>query len=76
MSKPKREARLSRRAEDRVLVADPLLSVREAAAEAGMAVSTWWKWVKLGRFPQPIYPLPHMPRWRLSTVRAALTSKT
>jgi predicted DNA-binding transcriptional regulator AlpA len=41
-----------------------------------MAVSTWWKWVKLGRFPQPIYPLPHMPRWRLSTVRAALTSKT
>lgn len=63
-----------KRAEARALAADPLLNAEEAAAEAGVALSTWWKWVKLGRFPAPAYPLPRCPRWRRSEVRAALTS--
>jgi predicted DNA-binding transcriptional regulator AlpA len=62
------------RVEARKFIADPLLTPQEAAAEVGIAVATWWKWVKLGRFPQPIYPLPKSPRWRRSEVRAALTS--
>ena len=61
-----------RRAEARVLTDDPLLTVREAAAEVGIGVTTFWKWVKLGRFPQPLYPLPRSPRWRRSEVRAAI----
>jgi predicted DNA-binding transcriptional regulator AlpA len=63
-----------RRAEARVLTDDPLLTVREAAAEVGIGVTTFWKWVKLGRFPQPLYPLPRSPRWRRSEVRAALST--
>lgn len=71
---PRRTARRANRAEARALAADPLLNAEEAAAEAGVALSTWWKWVKLGRFPAPAYPLPRCPRWRRSDVRAALTS--
>jgi predicted DNA-binding transcriptional regulator AlpA len=70
----RRDARRANRAEARAICDDPLLDVREAAAEAGVAVSTWWKWVKLGRFPQPLYPLPHSPRWRRSAVRAVLAA--
>ena len=69
---PRRIARRANRAEARTLAADPLLDARESAAEAGVALSTWWKWVKLGRFPAPAYPLPRCPRWRRSDVRAAL----
>jgi predicted DNA-binding transcriptional regulator AlpA len=68
---PRRIARRANRAEARTLAADPLLTAEEAAAEAGIAISTWWKWVKLGRFPAPSYPLPRCPRWRRSEVRAA-----
>lgn len=70
---PRRKAERMRvkRAEARALAADPLLNAEEAAAEAGVALSTWWKWVKLGRFPAPAYPLPRCPRWRRSEVRAA-----
>ena len=71
---PRRTARRANRAEARTLASDPLLTAEEAAAEAGVAVSTWWKWVKLGRFPAPFYPLPRCPRWRLSAVRAALST--
>ena len=68
------EARRANRAEARTLAADPLLTAEEAAAEAGVALSTWWKHVKTGRFPAPFYPLPRCPRWRLSAVRAALST--
>ena len=71
---PRRTARRANRAEARTLAADPLLTAEEAAAEAGVALSTWWKWVKLGRFPTPAYPLPRCPRWRRSDVRAALAT--
>ena len=36
------EARRANRAEARTLAADPLLTAEEAAAEAGVALSTWW----------------------------------
>lgn len=70
----RRDARRANRAEARALTDDPLLTAEEAAAEAGVALSTWWKWVKLGRFPAPSYPLPRCPRWRRSDVRAALAA--
>lgn len=72
--KRRRTARRANRAEARTLAADPLLTAEEAAAEAGVALSTWWKHVKAGRFPAPFYPLPRCPRWRLSSVRAALSA--
>lgn len=71
---PRGAARRANRAEARALSADPLLTAEEAAAEAGVALSTWWKWVKLGRFPAPSYPLPRCPRWRRSEVRAAVAT--
>lgn len=67
----RKAARRANRAEARALAPDPLLTAEEAAAEKGVALSTWWKHVKSGRFPQPEYPLPRMPRWRQSAVRAA-----
>lgn len=74
--KTKAEHMRANRAEARKFIDDPLLTPQEAAAEVGIALSTWWKWVKLGRFPAPSYPLPKSPRWRRSEVRAALTSIT
>lgn len=74
--KTKAERTRANRAKAQKFIDDPLLTPQEAAAEIGIAVATWWKWVKLGRFPAPIYPLPKSPRWRRSEVRAALTSIT
>ncbi len=67
----RKAARRARRAELRDSTPDPLLNPKEAAAEAGVAVSTWWKHVRAGRFPEPVYPLPRTPRWRRSVIRAA-----
>ncbi|EFH10527.1 helix-turn-helix transcriptional regulator [Pseudoroseomonas cervicalis] len=67
----RRNAIRANRAEARTLATDPLLTAQEAAAEAGVALSTWWKHVKSGRFPAPTYPLPRCPRWRRSEVQAA-----
>lgn len=72
-SKTKREKMRANRVETRSLISDPLLTAKEAAAEAGVALSTWWKHVG-GRFPHPVYPLPRCPRWRRSEVQAASTS--
>jgi len=51
---------------------DPLLSPREAAAERGQAISTFWRDVKRGMLPPAIYVNPKSPRWRRSELRAAL----
>ena len=51
---------------------DPLLTAREGAAVARIGVSTFWLWVKEGRFPPPIYISVKSPRWRLRDLRAAL----
>jgi predicted DNA-binding transcriptional regulator AlpA len=51
---------------------DPLLTAREAAAERGQALSTFWRDVKAGRVPAAIYVSPRCPRWRRSELLAAL----
>ena len=51
---------------------DPLLTAREAAAERGQALSTFWRDVKRGVVPEPYYVSPRCPRWRRSELRAAL----
>ncbi len=51
---------------------DPLLNVKEAAAERGCGVSTWWRDVRAGLLPEPIYITPKSPRWRLSEIQAAI----
>lgn len=71
----RRIVRRANRAAAQAFLDDPLLDARESAAEAGVALSTWWKHVKAGNFPAPVYPLPHMPRWRRSIVRAAASEE-
>ena len=51
---------------------DPLLRVKEAAAERGCAVSTWWRDVRAELLPKPIYITPKAPRWRRSEILAAI----
>lgn len=51
---------------------DPLLTAEEGAAETGRAVSTYWRDVKRGTLPAPIYLNARMPRWRRSELRAAV----
>lgn len=51
---------------------DPLLTAREAALERAQGVSTFWRDVKRGRVPQPIYVTPRAPRWRLSEIVAGV----
>lgn len=53
---------------------DPLIVAREGAKETGRALSTFWRDVKVGRLPKPIYVNPRSPRWRLSELRAALST--
>lgn len=53
---------------------DPLLTAREAAAERGQAISTFWRDVRAGRVPAAIYVSPRAPRWRRSEILAALES--
>ena len=72
---PRRNIRRANRAAAQAFLHDPLLDARESAAEVGVALSTWWKHVKAGNFPAPVYPLPRMPRWRRSTVRAAASGE-
>jgi predicted DNA-binding transcriptional regulator AlpA len=67
----RKDARRANRAEARALSDDPMLTPQEAAAEKGVALSTWWKHVKAGRFPPAQYPLARCPRWRRSVVRGA-----
>lgn len=44
---------------------DPLLTAREAAAERGQALSTFWRDVAAGRVPPAYYVSPHSRRsWR------------
>ena len=45
---------------------DPLLTAREAAAYRRQGLSTFWRHVKQGLVPKPIYLTPTSPRWHLS----------
>jgi hypothetical protein len=51
---------------------DPLLTAREAAAERGQALSTFWCDVRAGRVPPAYYVMPRCPRRRRSELRAVL----
>jgi predicted DNA-binding transcriptional regulator AlpA len=53
---------------------DPLLTARQAAAELGIGVSTFWRDVHRERLPRPYYVAPRAPRWRRSEVLAVLLS--
>ena len=67
-----KKQRQSRRPE--YVVEDPLLNVREAAAESGRAVSTFWRDCKAGILPTPIYISKKAPRWRRSSIQAAVAA--
>ena len=65
-----KKTRESRRPE--YVLADPLITVKEAAAERGQGVSTFWRDVKNGVVPNPYYIGPRSPRWRQSEIRASV----
>lgn len=52
--------------------ADPLLTAREAAAETGRALSTFYRDLRAGLLPQPCVKVGRSPRWRRSVLHAAL----
>ncbi len=51
---------------------DPLLTAREAAAELGKGLSTFWRDVKAGQVPKPYYVSTRSPRWRQSELKATV----
>jgi predicted DNA-binding transcriptional regulator AlpA len=55
-----------RQDEERLVALNDILHPRGPIA---VARSTWWKGVKEGRFPQPIYLGARLPRWRWSDIR-------
>lgn len=71
-SDPNVVVRQNSRRKPTYLPEDPLLSPREAAAERGQALSTFWRDLKQGQVPPPIYVSQRCPRWRRSELRAAL----
>jgi predicted DNA-binding transcriptional regulator AlpA len=72
-AKSRLTAQRRKRAELRDIVADPLLTALEAAAETGRARSTFWRDVKRGLLPAPYYVTPRCPRWRRSELQAAVS---
>ncbi len=59
-----------------LLNADPLLTAKEAADYRRQGVSTFWRHVKLGLVPAPIYITDRSPRWRLSDLCPSRQSVT
>jgi predicted DNA-binding transcriptional regulator AlpA len=55
---------------------DPLLTAKEAADYRRQGVSTFWRHVKLGLVPAPIYITDRSPRWRLSGLCPSRQSAT
>ncbi|MCK8786751.1 hypothetical protein M0638_20475 [Roseomonas sp. NAR14] len=51
---------------------DPLLTAREGAAEVRLSLPAFWRGVRDGRFPAPVYPAARAPRWVRSELRAAV----
>jgi predicted DNA-binding transcriptional regulator AlpA len=50
---------------------DALLTAREGAAYRRQGLSTFWRDVRSGLLPPPIYIAPRSPRWRFRAIRAA-----
>lgn len=46
------------------------ISVKQLAIRYGVSVPTLWRWVKDGKFPQPVKLGPGSTRWRESDVLA------
>lgn len=55
-------------------VADRLMTAREAADYRRQGLSTFWRNVKEGLVPKPIYITARSPRWRLSDLCPARQS--
>ena len=49
-----------------------LLDAKEAAAEVRLSLPSFWKQVRMGRLPKPLYSAPRCPRWLLGELRGAL----
>ena len=43
---------------------EQLFTVTTIAERLSVHPKTIWRWVREGRFPQPIYIAPRLPRWR------------
>ena len=52
----------------------PLLTAKEAAAYRRQGLSSFWRNVKQGLVPKPIYITARSPRWRLSDLCPARQS--
>lgn len=66
---PKRKTKNFDITPDNYVPNDPLLRPTEAATERKQAISTFWRDVRLGVVPPPIYIGAKSPRWRLSSIR-------
>ncbi len=53
-------------------VSDRLLTVAQSAGWTGLSRAAFWRAVRDGRLPAPVYPAPRAPRWFLSELRAAI----
>ena len=53
------------------LTDDTLLTARESAAYRRQGLSTFWRDVRAGNVPRPLYITPKAPRWRLRDLRPA-----
>ena len=49
-----------------------LLASKAAAAAVGLSLPAFWKQVRDGRLPRPLYPSPRSPRWVLTELHQAL----
>ena len=60
------------------VVADPLLTAKQSSAELNISSATFYRAVRDGQLPPPTYVRPGAPRWRRSTLHAAVevTAKT
>lgn len=48
---------------------DPLLTVEDLAKLLKVSKRTVWRWVSLGRLPQPVRCSPSCVRWQAAAVR-------
>ena len=48
------------------------LSADAAAEYIALSVPSFWKAVREGRLPAPVYPVPRTPRWVAAEIDAAL----
>jgi predicted DNA-binding transcriptional regulator AlpA len=55
---------------------DPLLTAKEAADYRRQGISTFWRHVRQGLVPRPVYITDRSPRWRLSDLCPARQSAT